>query len=217
MPRLDRDIIGKQFGRLTVLDECRKVPSGTEWKCKCECGNEVYVYRGKLTSGHTNSCGCLTSTLDGLSNHRLYRTWWGIKERCYSERHASYHNYGAKGIKMCEEWQDFKTFYNWAMENGYQDDLTIDRHDSTKDYSPENCQWITLAENVAKSNAEKPHRKTDYLYYGISPQGIRYEFANAADFSKEHELNANSLRRVARGERPHYKNWKFGFTDIPNT
>lgn len=214
---INKDIVGQTFGRLTVLDEYEKIPNGTKWKCKCECGNEVYVYRGKLTTGHTKSCGCLTSTLEGLSNHRLYRTWWGIKERCYSPNSSNYSKYGAKGIRMCNEWQDFKTFYAWSMQNGYADDLTIDREDSKGDYTPDNCRWITLAENVARANAEKPKRKSAFVYYGISPDGTRYQFENASDFARNNQLNGDSIRRVARGERKTYKGWTFGFTDIPNT
>lgn len=214
---VNKDIVGKSFGRLTVLDEYEKIPNGTKWKCKCECGNEVYVYRGKLTTGHTKSCGCLNRSLDGLSDHRLYKTWWGIKERCGSPNSSNYSNYGAKGITMCQEWEDFKTFYDWAMLNDYADDLTIDRQDSKGNYTPDNCRWITLAENVARSNIETQRRKSKFLYYGVSPEGIRYEFANANVFASEYGLNSNSLRRVARGERLHYKGWSFGFTDIPNT
>lgn len=214
---IKKDIVGQKFGKLLVLDEYEKIPNGTKWKCKCECGNEIYVYRGKLTTGHTKSCGCLNSTLQGRSNHRLYKTWWGIKERCYSPTHASYHNYGAKGIVLCDEWQDFNAFYLWAMESGYDDSLSIDRKDSKGNYEPTNCRWITLAENIARANAEKPKRKTAFVYYGISPDGHRHEFENASEFALLHDLNGNSIRRVVRGERNSYKEWSFGFTDTPNT
>lgn len=217
MKPINKDIVGKTFGKLTVLDEYQKVSNGTKWKCECECGSTLYVYRGKLTTGHTKSCGCITKTLNGLSNHPLYKIWWGIKERCYSERHASYHNYGAKGIILSEEWHDFNSFYNWSISNGYKDGLTIDRIHSSGNYEPLNCQWISLSENIARSNKEKQRRKTKYLYYAISPDNEYYTFDNAVQFSLDHNLNDNSIRRVARGERPHYKGWKFGFTDIPNT
>lgn len=214
---IKRDIIGEKFGRLTVLDEYRKVPNGTEWKCVCDCGNELFIYRGKLVTGHTKSCGCIVKSLDGLSNHRLYKTWWGIKERCYSPSSSNYSKYGAKGIRMCKEWEHFQTFYDWAMTNNYSDELTIDRLDSKGDYTPKNCRWITLAENVARANAEKPKRKSKFIYYGVSPQGVAYNFANASQFAEEQGLDGNSIRRAARGERKTYKDWTFGFTDIPNT
>lgn len=213
-----KDIVGKTFGKLTVLDEYEKIPSGTKWKCQCECGKELFVYRGKLTTGHTKSCGCLNETLKGLSGHRLYKTWWSMKERCYSENNCNYPRYGAKGIRICDEWKDdFLVFYNWAITNGYQDNLTIGRIKSDGHYEPSNCQWITLEENVARSNAGKQRRKSKFTYYGVSPEGKEYEFTNASAFAKEHILNENALRRVARGERPHYKQWKFGFTENLNT
>lgn len=219
MGTLDLTIIGKKFGRLTVLKEHRRRPTNrtTQWKCECECGREVWVDRPKLLSGKTTSCGCLNRTLNGLSSHPLYKTWWGIKERCYKQEYNnSYHNYGGRGIQMCEEWEDFMNFYNWAMANSYEEGLTIDRIDEDGDYSPINCQWLTLSENVARSNKTTPRRILPFMYYGISPEGVRYEFGNANSFAREHQLNANALRRVARGERNHYKEWQFGFTDKPN-
>ena len=218
MPKLDLSIIGKKFDRLTVTDKYWSCSGGTEWLCECECGNTIWVYRGKLTSGHTSSCGCKNRSLDGLSNHKLYKTWWGIKERCYRpEYNASYQNYGGRGIIMCEEWHDFMNFFNWSIENGWSESLSIDRVNENGDYSPENCRWISLSENVARSNVSNPRHLMPFLYYGISPNGERFEFPNANLFAEEHNLNANALRRVARGERNHYKQWKFGFTNKPNT
>ena len=213
-PKLD--LIGKTFGRLTVLDEYIPAGSVTKWKCRCECGNETYVHRGKLLAGTTKSCGCIAKSLNGLSDHILYSKWWSIKERCYKEYHPSYKNYGAKGVRLCEEWQDFMAFFNWSMANGFEDGLTIERKDASGDYSPENCEWITLAENVARSNRTKPHRKTQFLYYGIAPDGTRFTFSNASQFGRENNLNSNCIRRVARGERSTFKGWKFGFTDEKN-
>ena len=94
------DIKGKKFGRLTVTGEYRKsiTSKGRDYLCVCDCGNKLFVYRGKITTGHTKSCGCISKTLNGHSNSKLYRTWWGIKERCYSQNHNSFKNYGAKGI-----------------------------------------------------------------------------------------------------------------------
>lgn len=210
------DLVGKRFGKLTVLNDYLKIPNGTKWKCKCDCGNETYVYRGKLITGHTSSCGCTSRSLEGLSNSRIYKTWWGIKERCYSPNSTNYHNYGLKGIRLCEEWHDFMNFYNWSMENGYSDELTIDRLDSKKDYSPDNCQWISLAKNVAKANKENHRRKTEFKYYGISPTGEKFEFSNANQFAREQELNAECIRKTAKGERNFHKGWRFGYTNKRN-
>lgn len=147
-----KDIVGKKFGRLTVLDEYIKIPNGTKWKCRCECGNEKYVYRGKLTTGHTKSCGCLTKTANGLSDHKLYSVWSNMKDRCYNSNNHAYHNYGGKGVILCEEWQSFVPFYEWAIKNGYKEGLTIERINSNGNYSPDNCEWITLSENTTRAN-----------------------------------------------------------------
>lgn len=135
-----------------------------------------------------------------------------MKGRCYNETWPAYKNYGAKGVKICDEWLTLDNFYNWSINNGYDEKLTIDRIDSNGNYCPENCRWITLSENVARSNKSNPRRyNLNGGYYGISPEGVRYEFKNAEKFAKEHNLNAGCLRRVAKGERKHHLNWKFGF------
>lgn len=220
MPKLDRSIIGKQFGRLNVLNEhrIRENSRTTQWLCLCSCGKKTWVDRPKLLSGHTESCGCEIRTLNGLSSHPLYKVWWSMKTRCYKPSYdKSYKNYGGRGIEICDEWLDFMAFYEWSTNNGYEESLTIDRIDEDGDYSPDNCQWITLSENVARSNKVTPRNLLKHMYYGISPKGRYYEFANASKFAKEHDLNGNGLRRVARGERSQYKGWEFGYTTKKNT
>ena len=217
MAKFDNTIIGKKFGKLTVTDEYESGRNGTYWKCICDCGREIFVYRGKLTTGHTKSCGCKTRTLNGLSKHPLYKTWWSMKERCYSENHPSYHNYGGRGIEICDEWlEDYLSFYDWSTNNGYEEGLSIDRINNEGNYEPGNCQWITISENTSKANKINVRRKTEYTYWGISPDGKQHEFSNAAAFAREHNLSGNGLRRVARGERQAYKDWKFGYTNKPN-
>lgn len=85
----------------------------------------------------------------GLCRHKLYSVWIGMKNRCYNEKQRNYHNYGGRGIKMCDEWRDdFLFFYNWAIENGWQEGLQLDREENDKDYSPDNCRFITRKENI---------------------------------------------------------------------
>ena len=86
----------------------------------------------------------------GMTGTRIYQTWHNMKSRCHKEYDSKYKYYGGKGIKVCDEWRnDFNAFYEWAMANGYTDELTIDRIDSDKDYCPENCRWVTMEENRA--------------------------------------------------------------------
>ena len=117
---------------------------------------------------------------------------------------------------MCDEWlDDFLTFYNWSIDNGYQEGLSIDRIDNDGNYTPENCQWIALGENVAKANRHNHRRKTKYKYYAISPNGEKYVFTNASKFSREHKLNDGDVRVAANGGR-NPDGWTFGFTNQLN-
>lgn len=142
---------GQKFGKLTVVELTEKRlyinPQGKKlfkkyYKCKCDCGNEVIIYQGKLTSGQTKSCGCLTLK-HGLWKSRIYNIWRGMLKRCYLKSSKDYKNYGGIGITVCDEWKnDFKAFYNWAVNNKYKDDLSIDRIDVKSGYEPDNCRWV---------------------------------------------------------------------------
>lgn len=149
------DMTGRRFGMLTVVSRAENGKYGDAmWQCQCDCGGTVIVRAGDLRRGSTKSCKCMkrewnreSHTTHGLSNTRLHKIWSMVIERCNNHNHVQYHRYGGRGIKMCEEWEkDFVAFYEWAMANGYEDGLTLDREDNDKGYSPDNCRWITMRE-----------------------------------------------------------------------
>ena len=138
---------GSKYGRLTVLEYAnKKRPNGARiYKCKCDCGQITYVDVYSLKNGNTKSCGCISHSQGGKSviNKRLHHCWCDMRRRCYNVNGKNYKDYGGRGIAVCDEWKDnFQTFYDWSLRNGYNDSLTLDRIDVNKNYEPSNCRWV---------------------------------------------------------------------------
>ena len=156
MKKVKNDLTGQRFGRLTVIGVDDRGARKTYFICNCDCGKMKSVRSDSLICGAIRSCGCLKheqdeSNLDrsthNLSKTKLYRTWQGMKKRCYDPHDARYDRYGGRGITVCEEWKDdFLAFHDWALNNGYGDGLTIDRINNDQGYSPDNCRWASQQE-----------------------------------------------------------------------
>jgi len=191
-----QDLTGQRFGNLTVIAEGPKTNSGrTTWVCRCDCGKEKIVRAHNLKRGTTISCGCHKYALakerltkHGDSQKRLYRIWWNMIHRCEYKKSNRYKNYGGRGISVCEEWRNsYEEFRDWALSNGYSDDLSIDRIDVDGNYCPKNCRWVT--EEVQANNTSKNH----LIYW----QGKRQSLAQ---WEKEIGFRSGTLsQRISRG------------------
>lgn len=166
------NLTGRKFGRLTVVEKCGISPSGHAlWRCKCDCGNYHITTSNQLQCG-TKSCGCLQREraseaakrktgqphtkkyVIGHKHYRLHQCYKDMLNRCYRTSNKSYKRYGYRGICVCAEWlNDFYSFRDWALANGYNDSLTLDRVDVNGNYEPNNCRWATpKMQNNNRSN-----------------------------------------------------------------
>lgn len=177
-----QDLTGKVFGRLTVIEQAPnpyKNDNHACWRCICSCGKETIVPSNSLLKGNTSSCGCgslenaraqggvnkIHSDASYKNRYRLFTIWNNMKQRCYNPKNPSYKNYGGRGITICKEWQNnYMSFKQWALNNGYKPELSIDRIDNNKGYYPENCRWAT--------KKEQQNNKTTNYY--IEYLGKRY-------------------------------------------
>jgi len=166
------DLSGQRFDRLIAICPMGGGGIGKHiiWLCRCDCGNLCKTESSNLKRGYVKSCGCWKRDQakkcgennfhykhgDAHPKTRLYGIWAGMIGRCYYPKNDSYRYYGKRGIQVCLEWKnDYSSFKKWALSNGYQNNLTIDRINNNGHYEPSNCQWLTRAENARKGNRQR--------------------------------------------------------------
>lgn len=172
----EEDYAGKKYNHLTILGFTGEMKHGTICTCQCDCGTIKNYNLSKVKRGESTNCGCIgykrmieKRTKHGLWGTRLYMIYYGMEQRCFNPDDTGYENYGGRGIKVCEEWtNNFQAFCDWAMANGYAEDLTIERKDVNGDYCPENCKWATTTEQ-----ARNKRLRTDNVsgVKGVQPFG----------------------------------------------
>lgn len=218
------NLVGMSYGRLTVISSAspyivpKSLVKRPRWNCKCECGNLVVVNASAMrrTKNPTKSCGCLQKeaialvrTTHGMGHSRLYNIYTGMITRCYNTKHNTYKNYGGRGITVCDEWRsDVAAYCTWAKTNGYRDDLTIERIDNDKGYSPDNCKWITSHEQAFNKRVNKNNTsgaigvswdttqntwKADIMVDGIAIYLGKYKNKKDAAYARNKYITENNL------------------------
>lgn len=161
-------LIGQKYGRLTIIQDLGVHSNHgykrTKVRCICDCGSQYDGFLSHIKNGSVSSCGCLRSDMakewgkerlfkHGFSNHPLMRIWDAMIQRCHNPNNKSYFNYGGRGVVVCEEWRkNYYSFYNWAINNGWNEKLNLDKDIFGNGllYSPDTCKFVTRKENNRK-------------------------------------------------------------------
>lgn len=171
---------GMVFGRLTLVELTDRYRGGRRiWIVRCECGNTSESTAGDMSSGNTRSCGCLRAELygtysrtHGLSKTPTYKIWRGMISRCHNPNDTGYHKYGGRGIKVCARWRhNFVAFLNDMGER--PDGLTLDRINNNGPYSPKNCRWATLKEQMANQRPRRIQLRCKRDLHDLTPDNVR--------------------------------------------
>lgn len=200
------DLVGKRFERLTVIKRIENRNGHPWWLCLCECGNFKEVSSNNLRNGSTKSCGCLkeegNNLKHGKCHDRIYDIYKAMIIRCEKEYSSGYKYYGERGISVCQEWKDsFQAFYDWSINNGYKENLTIDRIDTNGNYCPENCRWISMKEQ--NYNRRTSHKfEIDGVIYGMRELSSKIGISEQLIQSRlDHGWTLDEILNTPKGQR----------------
>lgn len=181
---------GHHFGQLTVLDEWESRQFGQNksvfWKCRCDCGNELFVRSVYLVNGEVKHCGCSPQRgrqiTHGLTGTPEYRCWLRMKQRCYDPRAKQFEDWGGRGIQVCDRWRN--SFENFLADMGEipQPRLQLDRKDNNGNYEPDNCQWATPKQQCRNT------RHNRYLTLGNETMSV-------VEWSERTGINSTTIRQ----------------------
>lgn len=208
------DYINTKYGKLTIIayDRYEKNYHFFIVKCDCKRGTVKSVRLSDLKSNTIKSCGLCKGDLRN-DNKQLYSKWKNMKDRCFNVNNKEYNCYGQRGITVCDEWKNsFENFYQWSIENGYKTNLTIDRIDNDKSYSPDNCRFVTLSENVRKRNLG--HNYHGYNHIVAFPNNdVPFIIKNVREFCKNFNLENRSVYKVCNGVYKTHRGWYFKYLE----
>lgn len=205
-----KNMVGYQFNGCEVLKR-----SGTnsdnraKWLCKCRCGNKFETTGKCIRNGDSQSCGCYRKEVTkkrgkknathGDTNTRLYHIYRGMKARCYYTESQNYEKYGGKGIKICKEWlDDFTIFKKWALDNGYTENLSIDRINNERNYEPDNCRWADhKIQTRNRSITKRAMFQGDLMTLGeiVEKTGLSYSTIN---YRHKHGVDFDAPKRTIK-------------------
>ncbi len=179
--QLPKPILIEDLGMMFATEKSKERRRFGLYECGF-CGTKFKACTRDINRGHSKSCGCYqkrrakdSNKTHGLKNTRLYRIWVAIKNRVLNPKGERYLDYGGRGIIICEEWKnDFMSFYNWAMQNGYSDKLSIDRTDNDGNYEPSNCRWTTQSVQ-SKNQRIRKNNKSGYRGVSFKKDKLKYK------------------------------------------
>lgn len=192
------NLTGLRFGKLTaefpVYINRKSGHRTLFWECVCDCGKHTRVASSNLLSGGTISCGCYQKEsasekhrTHGYGRTNFYKSFKAMHQRCYNSNAINYPDYGGRGIKVCDEWEEFESFLEWSKRSGYKKGLTLDRIDNDGPYAPWNCRW---ADKVTQQNNKRNNRIAII-------DGEQYTFA---ELSRKYNLDYSTIwKRANRG------------------